>query len=133
MSPVWDFIVTKITVEVMFLLAATIVFAWVAIALLRRGADPADLVIGDDGKLSWTKTLACVGGTAFTYGFIHLVAAGTLTEWYFNGFGMICFGAAFAYKLNALKSGVMPQQTTKVEAPADASVNVSINKTGGNP
>jgi hypothetical protein len=97
--------VTVVTLEVLFLLSAGLVGLWVLFRLLRRGADPADLVIGDDGKLSWTKALACIGGTVFTYGFIHMVAANTLTEWFFNGYGLICFGAAFAYKLNAVKTG----------------------------
>jgi hypothetical protein len=127
-----DAIAKYATIEMAFLLTAGLVGLWVLFGLLRRGADPADLVIGDDGKLSWTKTLACVGGTVFTYGFIHLVAAGTLTEWFFNGYGLICFGSAFAYKMNALKSGAMPQRTTRVDAPADAAVDVSI-KSGGNP
>lgn len=101
----WSCLKGNVTVELIFLVVAAAVGLWVLISLLRRGADPSDLVMGDDGKLSWTKTLACVGGTVFTYGFIHFVGAGTLTEWFFNGYGLICFGAAYAYKLNAIKNG----------------------------
>lgn len=121
-----QFIVEKLTLELLFLCFASAIGLWVFVGMLRRGTDPSELIIGDDGKLSWTKSLACIGGTVFTWGFIHLVAANTLTEWFFNGYGLICFSTAFAYKMNALKSGIVPQQTTRVEAPADSHVDVSV-------
>jgi len=122
-----QFVAEKLTLELLFLSAASLFGLWVFVAMLRRGVDPTELVIGDDGKLSWTKCLGCVGGTVFTWGFIHMVAAGTLTEWFFNGFGLICFGTAFVYKMNALKSGIAPNQTTRVDAPAGASVNINVD------
>lgn len=119
-------VVKLFTVEVLFLTAAALIGVLVLVAVLRRGADPADLIMGDDGKLSWTKVGACVGGTTLTWGFIHLVGTGGLTEWFFNGYGLIMFGTAFAYKANVLKSGILPQSTTRVDAPAGSSVKVDV-------
>lgn len=118
-------ILNLLTLERLFLLVASTFGLWVFIALLRRGVDPARLVIGDDGELSWSKIGAVVGGTTFTWGFVHLTAANALTEWFFNGYGLIVFGTAFAYKANALKSGVLSGAgRTKVDAAQGADVTV---------
>lgn len=97
---------------------------WVVWHVYKRGIDPSDLVVGDDGKLSWTKLLGCTGGIVFTYGFAHLITIGQLGEWYFNGYGLICFGTAFAYKLQALKTP--PQQTVTTTTGTDAKVETKV-------
>lgn len=60
----------------------------------RRGLDLTDLVVGEDGKLSWSKLLACTCGVVTTWGFIVKTLDGSMTEWYFNGYSAICFGAS---------------------------------------
>jgi hypothetical protein len=121
-----------VTIETLFVIVAALFGLWVMVAVAIRGADPADLVLGSDGKLSWTNIGSLVGGTSLTYGFLHMVTANTLTEWYFGGYGLLMFGTAYAYKLNAIKAGLTadpPNQQIKIDAPADAQVNV---KSGGN-
>jgi hypothetical protein len=77
------------------------VFAVAVVVLLRtlwnakrRGLDLTDLFVGEDGKLSWSKLLACTGGVAATWGFVMKVLDNTMTEWYFNGYMAACFGTA---------------------------------------
>lgn len=77
------------------------VFAVAVVVLLRtlwnakrRGLDLTDLVVGDDGKLSWSKLLACTCGITVTWGFVMKVLDGSITEWYFNGYAAICLGAS---------------------------------------
>jgi hypothetical protein len=97
--------------------------------LYRSGRDFSELIIGDDGRMSWTKILGCTGGVVFTYGFLYLLHHDRLTEYYFNGYGLLCFGTAFAYKLQAMKNPLSPpQQNVQVSAPADANVTVSTGQ-----
>jgi hypothetical protein len=116
------------TVDLMHLAIGLLIIVFLRLLwnLHKRGTDFAELVIGDDSKLSWTKMLGCTGGVSFTWGFIYLIMHGQITEWYFNGYGLVCFGTAFAYKLNAVKAGILPQQTTTVKAPGDAAVSVNV-------
>lgn len=102
-----------------------IVFVLMLWRMHRTGIDFGRLIIGDDGQLSWTKMLGCTGGVVFTWGFIFLIRHDRISEWYFNGYGFICFGTAFVYKRQAMRSPVSPQQTVTVSAPSDAQVNVA--------
>lgn len=88
------------------------VFAIAMIVLLRtiytankRGLDFTDLIVGDDGKMAWSKVLACTCGITTTWGFATLLLDGRMTEWYFNGYVGLCLGASIWMKWMAAKYG----------------------------
>ena len=54
--------------------------------------DLADLITGDNGKVSSTKLLKTGGWLVGTWGFVTLIQQGKMTEWYFAGYMAICFG-----------------------------------------
>lgn len=69
----------------------------------KRNIDPFDLIVGDDGKLSWSKVLACTVGIVSSWGFVHAELANTMTEWYFNGYLALGLGAPVLMKYLASK------------------------------
>lgn len=56
--------------------------------------DLADLITGDNGRVSSTKTLKTGGWAIGTWGFITLIQQGKMTEWYFIGYMTASFGVA---------------------------------------
>lgn len=64
--------------------------------------DLADLITGDNGRVSSTKLLKTGGWVVGTWGFVTLIQQGKMTEWYFAGYMSICFGVGLAKDLKTL-------------------------------
>lgn len=58
--------------------------------------DLADLITGDNGRVSSTKLLQTGGWIVGTWGFVTLIQQGKMTEWYFAGYMGISFGVRVA-------------------------------------
>lgn len=56
--------------------------------------DLADLLTGDNGRVSSTKLLKTGAWVVGTWGFVTLIQQGKMTEWYFAGYMGISFGPA---------------------------------------
>jgi hypothetical protein len=97
--------------ELLFVIGLALLLRMLWIAQ-RRGIDPFDMIVGDDGKLSWSKVLACTCGVTATWGFVHAELANTMTEWYFNGYMALCLGASVWMKYLAGKQGSSPPTTS---------------------
>jgi hypothetical protein len=89
--------------ELMFAFAFLLLLRVLALAR-KHSIDPWDMVVGDDGKLSWSKVFACTSGFVATWVVIHAELAGTLTEWLFNGYLALGVGIAGYMKYLATKA-----------------------------
>jgi hypothetical protein len=58
--------------------------------------DLADLITGDNGKVSTTKFAQSGAWVVATWGFVTMVQQGRMTEWYFTAYMAACFGARIA-------------------------------------
>ena len=68
--------------------------------------DLADLVTGDNGKVSATKFMQTGAWIVGTWGFVTLIQQGKMTEWYFAGYMGLCFTVRIA------KDAIAKQATT---------------------
>jgi hypothetical protein len=90
--------------ELIFMIGVSMFLYLLRIAI-RRGLDPFDMIVGEDGKLSWSKVLACTVGVTATWVVVHAEVAGTLTEWLFNGYLGLGLGAPVLMKYLATRFG----------------------------
>jgi hypothetical protein len=66
--------------------------------------DLADLITGDNGRVSATKFAQTVALVVATWGFITLTQQGKLTEWYFGAYMLIFTGTRIAKDALAQKA-----------------------------
>jgi hypothetical protein len=66
--------------------------------------DLADLITGDNGRVSATKFAQTVALVVATWGFITLVQQGKLSEWYFGAYMMAFLGVRVAKDALAQKA-----------------------------
>lgn len=58
--------------------------------------DLADLITGDNGKVSATKFAQTGAWVVGTWGFVTLIQQEKMTEWYFTGYMALSFGVRVA-------------------------------------
>lgn len=93
---------SNLTLSLGAVIALAMLFVW------QRGHpdfDLADLVTGDNGKVSATKFWQTAAGAVATWGFITLIQQGKMTEFYFIGYMTAVFGVRIAKDMLA-KPGV---------------------------
>ena len=97
-----------ITFDTAVLIIATLVVlisAWLWQRDSTNKFDLLDLISGDDGKLSLSKTGQLVALLVSTWGFVAITRADKMTEWYFAGYMLAWAGANIASKaLDAKKA-----------------------------
>lgn len=100
-----------ITFDTAVLIIATLVVlisAWLWQRDKHNKFDLLDLISGEDGKLSLSKTGQFVALLVSTWGFVALTRAEKMSEWYFAGYMLAWAGANIASK--ALDSKKAPTQ-----------------------
>jgi hypothetical protein len=79
-------------------LSAGVIFALVIVWRWQRthpNFDLSDLLTGDNGKVSATKTIQTATWAFFTWGFVTMIQQGKMTEWYAG----IYLGLAYGVKV----------------------------------
>lgn len=94
-----------------------------------------DMVMGEDGKMSLTKTAQLGSFLISTWAFVYLVVHTQLTEWYYTSYMIAWAGTqVLTYYISRNKVSVStPDQTVSVQSPPSASVNVTTNPPPENP
>jgi hypothetical protein len=98
----------NITFDTWVLIVATLVVlvsAWLWQRDKNNRFDLLDLISGDDGKLSLMRTGQLVALLVSTWGFVSLVRAEKLTEFYFTGYMLAWAGVNLASKALDIKKG----------------------------
>lgn len=99
---------SMITFDTWVLIVATIVVlisAWLWQRDKKNKFDLLDLISGDDGKLSLSKTGQLVALLVSTWGFVALTRADKMSEWFFTGYMLAWAGANIASKALDIKKG----------------------------
>ncbi len=97
-----------ITFDTWVLIVATVVVlisAWLWQRDSTNKFDLLDLISGDDGKLSLSKTGQLVALLVSTWGFVALTRADKMSEWFFTGYMLAWAGANIASKALDIKKG----------------------------
>lgn len=74
--------------------------------------DLLDLVTGDNGKASMSKFGQCGAFIVSSWGFVYLVEAGTLSEWYYGTYMVAWTGTSLLNKMIDQRAG---KSTSSVE------------------
>lgn len=95
-----------ITFDTWVLIVATVVVlisAWLWQRDSTNKFDLLDLISGEDGKLSLSKTGQLVALLVSTWGFVAIIRADKMTEWYFAGYMLAWAGVNIANKALDIK------------------------------
>jgi len=85
--------VSNLSLTVISLVALILLWRWTR---SHPEFDLADLITGDNGKVSATKFAQTGAWVVATWGFVTLIQQGKMTEWFFAGYMGVCFGAKVA-------------------------------------
>ncbi len=72
---------------------------WALWHLIRRGVDPSDLIVGDDGKASWSKIAAIGAWLVVSWVVVVMAYAGKLSDAVLLGYAGIYCGTPVAFQL----------------------------------
>lgn len=100
-----------ISLDTTVLVIATLVVlisAWLWQRDKKNKFDLLDLISGDDGKLSLAKTGQFVALMVSTWGFVAIIRADKMSEWYFAGYMLAWAGANIANKALDTRPKVAP-------------------------
>lgn len=117
--------------QVSFMEAALILSAIVVLWILWRvqrspkSIDFVDLMIGPDGKASWSKMTGIGGYAVGTWIIIYLTIHNLMTEWYFVIYYAICVGSPVAFAIiNSRNPAIAPPTSVNVTLPAGQTASV---------
>jgi hypothetical protein len=72
---------------------------WALWHLIRRGVDPTDLIVGDDGKASWSKIAAIGAWLVISWVVVVMAVAGKLSDAVLLGYAAIYSGTPIAFQI----------------------------------
>lgn len=116
---------------------ALILFAMVALwGLIRLHGRPnafriEDLLIGPDGRASWSKITAIGAFVVSVWVMVALTNQGRMTEWIFAFFVTVYSGVPVAFALIQQRSPAAPITTTTTTAPSDSTVSTTVQPKEG--
>lgn len=115
------------------LLIGTLFAIWVLWRLQRSvkrsDIDLGDLIVGPDGKASWSKIAGIGGFMLGSWIMVYLTLHDRMTEWMFLIYYAICVGSPIAFAIIGQRSGNTPPaplpQTLNVTMPPGSTVNAT--------
>lgn len=117
--------------------AAIVLFALGALwGLVRLHGRPnafriEDLLLGPDGRASWSKITAIGAFVVAVWVMVALTNRGQMTEWIFAFFVTVYSGVPVAFALIQQRSPQPAAVTTTTTAPADATMSTTVQPKEG--
>ena len=117
----------KINWMMIALVIGVLLMLWVMWRVERatNGVNFSDVIIGPDGKASWSKMAAIGGFFIGSWIMVYLTMSGKLTEFFFLIYYAICIGSPVAFAIIGRRGPPdPPQQTVTATGPATSTVTI---------